>query len=182
MLFIPVSFIKFNPLSLSWYQFLQNSRKVLFQAATSQSRKQLHVPRLYIILLGISDSQLIRSHTIKRVCLKLKRDMLESQINQFLSYFHSFVSTCLFGPTLTLGDILVIIAYIAYTQKPRENVDADIHVSSGDRGLNSTAIYHLHSYFTLTSLYYNTDFPESRVLVAGQCDKNQTLTYWLILI
>ena len=26
-LFIPVSFIKFNPLSLSWY-FLQNSRKV----------------------------------------------------------------------------------------------------------------------------------------------------------
>ena len=66
------------------------------------------------------------------------------------------MSTCLFGPTLTLGDILVIIAY---TQKPRENVDADIHVSSGDRGLNSTAIYHLHSYFTLTSLYYNTDFP-----------------------
>ena len=52
------------------------------------------------------------------------------------------MSTCLFGPTLTLGDILVIIAY---TQKPRENVDADIHVSSGDRGLNSTAIYHLHS-------------------------------------
>ena len=47
------------------------------------------------------------------------------------------MSTCLFGPTLTLGDILVIIAY---TQKPRENVDADIHVSSGDRGLNSTFI------------------------------------------
>ena len=81
LLFIPVSFIKFNPLSLSWYQFLQNSRKVLFQAATSQSHKQLHVPRLYIILLGISDSQLIGSHTMKRVCLKLKRDMLESQIN-----------------------------------------------------------------------------------------------------
>ena len=37
-LFIPVSFIKFNPLSLSWY-FLQNSRKVLFQAGTSQSGK-----------------------------------------------------------------------------------------------------------------------------------------------
>ena len=94
------------------------------------------------------------------------------------------MSTCLFGPTPTLGDILVIIAY---TQKPRENVDADIHVSSGDRGLNSTAIYHLHSYFTLTSLYHYTDFPESRVLesrvlVAGQCDKYQTLTYWLILI
>ena len=53
--------------------------------------------------------------------------------------------------------------------KPLENVDADIHVSSGDRGLNSTAIYHLHSYFTLTSLYHYTDFPESRVLVAGQC-------------
>ena len=69
-----------------------------------------------------------------------------------------------------------------YKQKPRENVDADIHVSSGDRGLNSTAIYHLHSYFTLTSLYHYTDFPESRVLVAGQCDKYQTLTYWLILI
>ena len=32
LLFIHVSFIKFNPLSLSWY-FLQNSRKVLFQAA-----------------------------------------------------------------------------------------------------------------------------------------------------
>ena len=40
------------------------------------------------------------------------------------------------------------LVIIAYTQKPRENVDADIHVSSGDRGLNSTAIYHLHSYFT----------------------------------
>ena len=62
-----------------------------------------------------------------------------------------------------------------------ENVDADIHASSGYRGLN-TAIYHLHSYFTLTSLYHYTDFPESRVLVAGQCDKYQTLTYWLILI
>ena len=78
LLFIHVSFIKFNPLSLSWY-FLQNSRKVLFQAATSQSGKQLHVPRLYIILLGIS--QLIGSHTMKRVCLKLKRDVPESQIN-----------------------------------------------------------------------------------------------------
>ena len=76
----PVSFIKFNPLSLSWY-FLQNSRKVLFQAATSQSGKQLHVLRLYIILLGISNSQIIGSHTMKRVCLKLKRDVLESQIN-----------------------------------------------------------------------------------------------------
>ena len=83
LLFIPVSFIKFNPLSLSLY-FLQNSRnmrKVLFQAATSQSGKQLHVPRLYIILLGISNSQLVGSHTMKRVCLKLKRDVLESQIN-----------------------------------------------------------------------------------------------------
>ena len=158
--------------------FLQNSKKVLFQAATSQSGKQLYVPRLYIILLGISNIQLVGSHMMKRVCLKLKRDVLESQI-KFLCCFHSFVSTCLFGPTLTLGDILVIIAN---TQRPRENVDADIHVSSGDRGLNSTAIYHLHSYFTLTSLYHYTDFPESRVLVAGQCDKYQTLKYWLILI
>ena len=64
LLFIPASFIKFNPLSLSWY-FLQNSRKVLFQAATSQSGKQL-----YIILLGISNSQLIGSHTMERVCLE----------------------------------------------------------------------------------------------------------------
>ena len=80
LLFIYVSFINFNPLSLSWY-FLQNSRKVLFQAATSQSGKQLHVPRLYIILLGISNSQLIGSHTMKRVCLKFKRDVPESQIN-----------------------------------------------------------------------------------------------------
>ena len=80
LLFIPVSFIKFNPLSLSWY-FLQISRLILFQAATSQSGKQLHVPRLCIILLGISISQLIGSHTMKRVCLKLKRDVLESQIN-----------------------------------------------------------------------------------------------------
>ena len=46
---------------------------------------------------------------MKMVRLKLKRDMLESQINLFLCCFHSFVSTCLFGPTLTLGDILVII-------------------------------------------------------------------------
>ena len=89
------------------------------------------------------------------------------------------MSTCLFGPTLTLSDILVIIAY---TQKPRENVDADIHVSRGDRGLNSTAIYHLQSYFTLTSQYHYTDFSELQVLAAGQCDKYQTLTYWLILI
>ena len=82
LLLIPVNFIKFSPLSLSWY-FLQNSRKVLFQAATSQSGKPLHVPRLYIILLGItcSNSQLIGSNTMKRVCLKLKRDVLESQIN-----------------------------------------------------------------------------------------------------
>ena len=80
LLFIPVNFKKFNPLSLSWY-FLQNSRKVLFQAATSQIGKQLHVPRLYIILLGIRNSQLLGSHTMKRVCLKLKRDVLESQIN-----------------------------------------------------------------------------------------------------
>ena len=80
LLFIPVSFIKFNPLSLSWHFFLQNSRKVLFQMATSQSGKQLHVPRLYIILLGISNSQLIGSHTMKRMCLKLKRDVLESQL------------------------------------------------------------------------------------------------------
>ena len=125
--------------------FLQNSTKVLFQAATSQSGKQLHVPRLYIILLGISKSQLIGSYTMKRVCLKLKRDVLESQI-KFLCCFHSFVSTCLFGPTPTLWDILVIFAN---TQKPRENVDADIHVSSGDRGLNSTAIYHIIYIHTL---------------------------------
>ena len=43
------------------------------------------------------------------------------------------------GPALTLGDILVIIAYM---QKPlsHKNVDADI--SSGDRSRNSTSIYH----------------------------------------
>ena len=29
------------------------------------------------ILLGISNSQLIGSHTMKRVCLKLKRDVLD---------------------------------------------------------------------------------------------------------
>ena len=80
LLFIPVSFIKFNPLSFSWY-FLQNSRKVLFQAATSQSGKQLHVQSQYIIFRGISNIQLIGSHMMKRVCLKLKRDVLESQIN-----------------------------------------------------------------------------------------------------
>ena len=69
------------------------------------------------------------------------------------------MSTCLFGQTLTLGDILVIIS--SYTQTPRENVDADMHVSSGDRGLNSTSMYNLHLYFTLTSLYQYTDFRES---------------------
>ena len=58
---------------------------------------------------------------------------------------------------------------ITYTHKPHEDVDADI--SSGDRGLNSTAIYHLHSYFTLPSLCNYADFPESGVLVAGQCGK-----------
>ena len=78
LLFILVSFIKFN---VCHGIFLQNSRKVLFQAATSQSGKQLHVPILYIILLGTSNCELIGSHTMKRVCLKLKRDVLESQIN-----------------------------------------------------------------------------------------------------
>ena len=107
---------------------------------------------------------------MKRVRLKLKRDVLESQI-KFLYCFHSFVSTCLFGPLLTLDDILVIIAY---SQKPRENVDADMHVSSGDRGLNSSTFI----------LYSDEPVPLhrlSRVLVSGQCDKYQTLTYWLIL-
>ena len=95
LLFTPVSFIKFNPLSLSCF-FLQNSRKVLFRAATSQSGKQLHVPRLYIILLGISNSQLIGSHTMKKVCLKLKRDVLESQINNFFVVFiHLCLHVCL---------------------------------------------------------------------------------------
>ena len=51
---------------------------------------------------------------MKRMCLKLKRDVLESQKKKNLCCFHSFVSTCLFGSKLTLGDILVIIAY---TQK-----------------------------------------------------------------
>ena len=78
LLFILVSFIKFKFVMVF---ILQNSRNVLFQAATSQSGKQLHVPRMYIILLGISNSQLIGSHTMKRVCLKLKRDVLVSQIN-----------------------------------------------------------------------------------------------------
>ena len=94
LIFIPVSFIKFNPLSLSWY-FLQNSRKVLFQAATSQSGKQLHVPRLYIILLAISNNQLTGIHTMKRLCLKLKRDVLESQINQ-INCFVVFIHLCLY--------------------------------------------------------------------------------------
>ena len=94
LLFIPVSFIKFTPLSLSWY-FLQNSRKVMFQASTSQSGKQLHVPRLYIILLGISNSQLIGRHTMKRVCLKLKRDVLESQKKFFVVFIHLCQHVCL---------------------------------------------------------------------------------------
>ena len=33
------------------------------------------------MLLGTNDIQLIGSHMMKRVCLKLKRDVLESQIN-----------------------------------------------------------------------------------------------------
>ena len=81
LLFIPVSFIKFNPLSLSWY-ILQNSRKVLFQAATSQSGKQLHVPRLYIILLGISNSQLIGSHTMK-ILMQGRSPLLSVKISLF---------------------------------------------------------------------------------------------------
>ena len=40
LLFIPVSLIKLNPLSLSW-NFYKHSRKVLFQAATSHSDGQL---------------------------------------------------------------------------------------------------------------------------------------------
>ena len=55
--------------------FTKKSRKVLFQAANS------YVPRLYFILLGISGSQLIGSLTMKSVCLKLKCDLLESQLN-----------------------------------------------------------------------------------------------------
>ena len=68
---------------------------LLFQAATSQSGKQLHVPRLYIILLGFSNSQLIGSHTMKRVCLKLKRDVLESQMNKFVVFIHLCLHVCL---------------------------------------------------------------------------------------
>ena len=71
-----------------------------------------YVPRLYFKLLGISNSQLIGSHTMKRVCLKLKRDVLQSL---FLCCFHSFVSTCLYWAALALGDNLIIIAC---TQKP----------------------------------------------------------------
>ena len=40
-----------------------------------------YAPRLDFILLGISNRQLIGSLTMKRVCLKLKRDVLESQLN-----------------------------------------------------------------------------------------------------
>ena len=57
------------------------------------------------------------------------------------------MSTYLFGPTLTLGDILVIIAY---TQKPRESVDADIHVSSGDRS-------QFYSYLSSTFILYSDE-------------------------
>ena len=64
--------------------------------------------------------------------------------------------------TLTLGDFLVSIAY---TQKSRKNVDADIHVSSGDRGLNFTAS--LSSRFILYS-----DEPWSR---RGVVDKTLAL-------
>ena len=80
LLFITVSFIKFNSLSLSWYFFY----KILERSCFKRRRRKVanrYVPRLHIILLGISNSQLIGSHTMKRVCLKLKRDMLESQIN-----------------------------------------------------------------------------------------------------
>ena len=52
---------------------------------------------------------------MKSVCLKLKRDLLESQLNKFLCCFYALVSVYLFGPALTLGDILVIIAN---AQKP----------------------------------------------------------------
>ena len=75
LLFIPVSFIKFNPLSLSCYS-LQNSRKVLFQASIYVAKWQTTTcPET------VSNSQLIGSHTMKWVCLKLKRDVSESQIN-----------------------------------------------------------------------------------------------------
>ena len=58
--------------------------KVLFQEETSQCGEQLG-PETVLHMLGISNSQLIGSLTMKRVmksvCLKLKRDALESQLN-----------------------------------------------------------------------------------------------------
>ena len=84
LLFIPVSFIKFNPLSLSWYFFYKILERSCFKSKRRRRKvanSYMYVPRLYFILLGISNSQLIGSHTMKRVCLKLKRDVLESQIN-----------------------------------------------------------------------------------------------------
>ena len=89
LLFIHVSFIKFNPLSLSWY-FLQNSRKVLFQAATSQSGKQLHVPRLYIILLGFSNSQLIGSRVSETQTWRARIS------NKLISLLFSFICVYMF--------------------------------------------------------------------------------------
>ena len=56
------------------YCFKRRRRKVA-------NNYQFYVPRLYFILLGIKNSQLIWSLTMKRVCLKLKRDVLESQSN-----------------------------------------------------------------------------------------------------
>ena len=58
--FIHVSFIKFNTLSLPWY-FLQNSRKVLFQAATLQRCPET----VHHILLGISILSLFRNELNK---------------------------------------------------------------------------------------------------------------------
>ena len=66
LLFIPVSFIKVNPLSLSWYFFY----KILERSCFKRRRRKVannYVPRMYFILLGISNSQLIGSHTMKRV-------------------------------------------------------------------------------------------------------------------
>ena len=80
LLFIPVCFIKSNPLSLSWIFFTKNLERSCFKRRRRKVANS-YVLRLYFILLGISNSQLIGSLTMKSVCLKLKRDLLESQLN-----------------------------------------------------------------------------------------------------
>ena len=84
LLFIPVSFIKFNPLSLSWYFFykilemscfMRRRRKVANNYMSRDCTSRLYIDLLLGIYLFISNSQRIGSHTMKRVnvtCSNLK--------------------------------------------------------------------------------------------------------------